>query len=81
MDSHIFLADFYREVVRMLWLDEEQVQMLVEAELTLEEEILRAVPHARFMTDQTLKADKQVVFFSTRTFPQSTSRSNCRVKI
>jgi FMN phosphatase YigB (HAD superfamily) len=69
MDSHVFLEDFYREVVRWLWMDEGLVDLLVASELEMEIEVLKVIPPARELVDMAVRAGRRVVFCSDTYFP------------
>jgi FMN phosphatase YigB (HAD superfamily) len=64
LDSNAGLPDFYIEVVRRLHLDEALVPALVNAELSLETEILRPVPSAQRLLECCTDLGLPVTFLS-----------------
>ncbi|MCG7522385.1 hypothetical protein [Ruegeria sp. Ofav3-42] len=69
LDSKAGLGDFYVEVARRLHLDEQLVPQLAEAELSLEAEMLRAVPAARRLLVRCQEQGLPVVYTSDTYFP------------
>lgn len=71
LDSEAGLEDFYFEVARRLYLDEQLVPRLVEAELSLESEVLHAVPAARRLLERCQELGLPPVYTSDTYFPTS----------
>ena len=62
LDARVGVEDFYREVIRSLWLDAGLIHTLVEAELELEEQCLMATPAASRLIQAARESGSQVVF-------------------
>jgi FMN phosphatase YigB (HAD superfamily) len=69
MDSCVYVIDFYREVVRWLWMEAADVEMLTDAELRLEQEVLRSMPLAVRLIEAAATSGKRIIFTSDTYFP------------
>jgi FMN phosphatase YigB (HAD superfamily) len=62
MDAEVLVSDFHHEVLRSLLLEERHLATLIEAELRLEERVLRRIPSAAAAIAAARQAGRQVVF-------------------